>query len=231
MKKIFILVLGLFLITGCDVTSNITINKDLKVKEEVRMTGTTEFFNNYFKNLPITIVKDMLNTNNRSETLTKNGYSYIIDNKEKYPAVIATKEYQELDEFTSKTIFKEQYFTNFETITNDNLITIKATGFKPYDQDPEYYAISKFSLNIKLPFVVTDSNADSVDKSTNTYTWKINLDTKEKEIKLTFDKNKIYIYNISIYISILILIIFSVIIGVVIYKLIKKNKTNNKIYE
>ena len=195
------------------------------------MTGTTEFFSNYFKNLPITIVKDMLNTNDRSETLTKNGYSYIIDDKEKYPAVIATKKYPKLDEFTNTTIFKDQYFTNFETTTNNNLVTIKAYGFKPYDQDPEYYAISKFSLNITLPYVVTDSNADSINKETNTYSWKINLDTDEKEIKLTFDKNKIYVYNVVMYISILILIILGIIVGIVIYKAVKKNKLNNKIYE
>lgn len=231
MKKIIILLLVVFLITGCDVRTNITINKDLSVREEVRMTGTSNFFANYYKDLPITIVNDMLNTGNRKEMLTNNGYKYEINQDERYPAVIAVKNYASVDDFTEHTIFKNQYFTNFETITKENLITIKANGFKKYDQDPEYYEIEKSSINIKVPYVVTENNADSYNASTNTYTWNIDLETKDKEINLTFDKNKIYVYNLVMYISILVLIIIGIITGVIIRKLVIKSKKNNKIYD
>ncbi len=231
MKKVIILLLLVFLITGCDVRTNITINKDLVVKEEVRMTGTSDFFATYYKNLPITVVNDMLNTANRKEILTNNGYKYEINQDERYPAVIATKSYSSIKEFTEKTIFKEQYFTNFETSTKDNLVTINANGFKKYDQNPEYYAIDKCSIRIKVPFIVTESNADSYDAKTNTYIWNIELETKDKEIKITFDKNKIYVYNLVMYISIIVLIILGIILGIVIKKLVLKSKKNNKIYE
>ena len=231
MRKVILLITILFLLSGCDVRSNITINKDLSVKEEVRMTGTSSFFSVYYKDLPITVVENMLETGDRKDKLIKNGYTYTINEDERYPAVIAKKEYSSINDFVEKTIFKDQYFSNFETTNNENLITIHANGFKKYVEDPEYYEIKKFSLYIKVPYVVTDSNADSYEAATNTYIWNINEDTEDKEIKLTFDKNKIYIYNIGVYISIIILVVLGIILGLIIRMLYIKNKNNNKIVE
>ena len=229
MKKIVIILCLLFLVTGCNVTSNITINKDLSVTEEVKMTGTPEFFAIYGKNSPTTVVNDMLNSLNRKETLISNGYAYKTIKENNYPVVVATKNYSTVKDFTDKTIFKDQYFTNFETIEKDNLITLKASGFIKYDQIPDQYEIEKFALNIKVPYVVTDNNADSYDESSNTYTWEIPLETLDKEINLTFDKNKTYVYNLYIYISVGILILLVIIILAIVMNLKKKSELNNRI--
>ena len=75
MKKIFLLIPLILLITGCRVKSNITINKDLTVKETINMTETSEYFNNRYKELPLTVIKSLLTSGKREETLIKNDNS------------------------------------------------------------------------------------------------------------------------------------------------------------
>ncbi len=232
--KIILVLMITFLITGCaDVSYNLDINKDLNVNEEVFITGTSDYFNNFYKNLPITIVKEFYDDTKQIEPLKNNNYNYELKNDNvKYPGLLATKSYNSIEEYTNNTIFKGQSFSSITSNIKDNLVNINVSGFIPYNEDRTYgYNISNLIIKIKLPYVVTDSNADSIDKNTNTYTWKIDSNTTDKEIKLTFDKNKIYVYNVSIYISILILIILGIIIGIIVLKLIRKNKVNNKIYE
>lgn len=230
MKKVILLLFSLFLVTGCSVTNTVTINKDLSVKEELDMTGTSEYFNNYYKSRPINIINMMLDTGNRKETLINNGYSYVIKKESYYPSVLASKKYDTIDDYVSKTIFKEQYFNTFETYSNNNLITIKASDFIPYNPDnTEIYSITKFVYNLKVPYVVEKHNADNYDKKTNTYTWYIDKDTENKEIEITFDKDKVYVYNLVMYISMIILLILAIIVGIIVYKLVKKNQMNNQI--
>ncbi len=233
MRKIIVLILTLFFITGCDVISNVTITKDLEVQEEVLMTGTSTFFARFYKNVPLTIVKNQLEIGNREALLKNNGYQYqIVEDSKPYPLVKAVKNYSSLEEFTEKTIFKGQYFNNFEVTTNNNLITIKANEFVGlYDEEPERYDIAKFALNIKVPYVVTENNADSYNAKTNTYTWNIDRETLEKEINLTFDKNLPYVYNVVMYISIGVLILLVIIIIVIVIHYIKKSKRNNIVKE
>jgi len=230
MKKIILLLFVTFFITGCNVSSNITINKDLSVKEEVLMTGTTEYFNNYYKSTPINVINTMLETGRRREILSKNGYNYYIDKNYTYPVVVATKEYKTINDFVNKTIFKEQYFSDLIYSKNENIITIKSGDFIRYSPDDiERYDISKFSLNIKIPYVAINNNADSYNPKTNTYTWEIDKDTLDKEIILEFDQNRIYIYNLIMYISIFVLIALIVTLIIIYRNIVVKNKVNNKI--
>ena len=57
------------------------------------------------------------------------------------------------------------------------------------------------------------------------------LDNNPREMELTFDKNKIYIYNIYMYISMFILFLIVVIIIIIILKMRERNKINNKFGE
>ena len=77
MKKILFLIPMLLIITGCSVTDNITITKDLTVEEKINMAESSEFFASRYKELPITVIKSILDTGNRKNTLIENGYSYI----------------------------------------------------------------------------------------------------------------------------------------------------------
>lgn len=63
-------------------------------------------------------------------SLIKNNYSHeLVTENVTYPGVLVKKKYDTLSEYANNTIFKDQIFENVYSITNDNLITLKATVF------------------------------------------------------------------------------------------------------
>lgn len=234
MKKILILLIPFFL-TGCaSVSYNLDISKNLEIKEEVYITGTKEYFNDFYKNYPITIVKEWYQNEDILTTLNNNKYEHeLITEGVTYPQIFVKKNYNSLTEYSNNTIFKGQSFENIYIITTNELITIKASNFLPYleDEDNGRYSVSNLKINIKVPFTVTSHNANSYNKKTNTYTWIIDKNTQEKDLEITFNKNKIYVYNFAMYISIIILIIIIISIILIIRMYIKKNKYNNQIID
>ena len=229
MKKILFLIPMLLIITGCSVTDNITITKDLTVEEKINMAESSEFFASRYKELPITVIKSILDTGNRKNTLIENGYSYEIVENNAYPSVDATKKYNSLEEFANSSIFNKQLYKNITVTENNGLITLHASDIIFQDEfDQEIYTFDICSISITLPYVVEDNNANTFYKKTNTYTWNFKKD-EIRDITLTFNKNKIYVYDLARYISYLILVLVIIAIIVIIVKMYKKNKFNNQI--
>lgn len=233
MKKKILILLIPFLLTGCaSVNYELDIDKNINVSEKVKITATSDFFNIYYKNLPITIVKEFYNDSDIQNKLNSNNYKHEINQKNaKYPEVIISKEYKSLEEYSQNTIFKNQTFENIIVTTNDNLITLQTVNFKKYttDDDSDSYPVSKLAISIKSPYVVVENNADKHDKKTNAYIWLVDSSTENKEIKITFDKNKIYIYNIIMYISLFVIILIILTMIIIGFKMHKKNVINNEI--
>lgn len=233
MKKKILILLIPFLLTGCaSVNYELDIDKNINVSEKVKITATSDFFNIYYKNLPITIVKEFYNDSDIQNKLNNNNYKHEINQKNtKYPEVIVSKEYKSLEEYSQNTIFKNQVFENVIITTNDNLITLQTVNFKKYttDDDSDSYPVSKLAISIKSPYVVVENNADKHDKKTNAYIWLVDSSTENKEIKITFDKNKIYIYNIIMYISLFVIILIILTMIIIGFKMHKKNVINNEI--
>lgn len=233
MKKKILILLIPFLLTGCaSVNYELDIDKNINVSEKVKITATSDFFNIYYKNLPITIVKEFYNDSDIQNKLNSNNYKHEINQKNaKYPEVIVSKEYKSLEEYSQNTIFKNQTFENIIVTTNDNLITLQTVNFKKYttDDDSDSYPVSKLAISIKSPYVVVENNADKHDKKTNAYIWLVDSSTENKEIKITFDKNKIYIYNIIMYISLFVIILIILTMIIIGFKMHKKNVINNEI--
>lgn len=235
MKKNILIIFCCIFLTGCaSVNYNLDIQKNLSVEEKVNISATKEYFDNFYMNLPITIVRDIYENADLLAPLKNNNYKYELkkDNYP-YPSVFISKKYSNLNEYASKTIFKGQSFNEIFISSENNLITLKATDFMKYAPedssggDDDRYPVSNLSINIRVPYVVKENNADKVDKSTNTYTWNIDEETLDKEINITFDKNKIYIYGKSFYISLGIIIILIIVVLIYIIKKIKKNRKNN----
>ncbi len=234
MKKIIVLLIP-FLLTGCaSVTYNLDIEKNLTVTEKVNITGTKDYFDGYYMNLPITVVTQNYESK-FMDPIKNNNYRYELrKNNMPYPSVFVSKHYNSLKNYSQETVFKGQSFEDIVIDENDNLITIKTLGFYPYAPDDSDGSLTRFPISdllvhIKLPFIVTSNNADSVDKKTNTYTWLITSETKEKEINITFDKTRIYIYNLAMYISIGIISLLVIILIIYLLKIRRKNKDNNRI--
>ena len=191
MKKILLLVLFIFLITGCKVEYNLVINNDLSVSESVIMTGTDEFFDSFYKSSRMNVVEMFLDEGRRND-LKNNGYQYNIV-EDDTPYVVATKKYNTMEEFVNKTIFKEQYFEDLEIVKEENIVTLKNKDFIPISPDSiERYGIKTTTLKITVPYEVIENNAVSHDSDSNTYTWYINDDTEEFSLLLSYDTNKKY---------------------------------------
>lgn len=227
MKKILILIPLIFLVTGCRVNYNLEINKDLTVTEQVKMTESPDYFENRYKELPKTVIDSILNSGSRKQILLDNDYDISDTKMNSYPAILATKTYNSLENYSKNTIFKDEFFKSFNIKENDNQITFEATDLVEYDsENVDLYDVAGCTISIKVPFVVTNSNADKHNRVTNTYTWTLSSENP-KEIKITFAKNKLYVYNILTYISIFIIIVIILVIFIVVLRMNKKNKMNN----
>ena len=181
----------IFIITGCKVEYKLKINDDLTVQESVTMTGTDEFFNNYYKSSRLNVINMLLN-DERKKQLTENGYQYEIV-EQTTPYVLATKKYNNIEEFSSKTIFFNQYFENLEVVNDEGIISIKTQDFIPINPDfIERYDIKTTKIEITVPFKVVSSNATRFDAKTNTYTWYISDETTDFSLDLSYNSNMMY---------------------------------------
>ena len=96
------------------------------------------------------------------------------------------------------------------------------------ENSSDKYIVDEAVVHVKLPFRVLSNNADSVNRKTNTYTWRIHKDTDYKKIYLEFDVtkkpieyDKVFIYLVSS--------VFVVVITLLIIYFFKKKKSSNEI--
>ena len=130
MKKVLLLIGCIFLFTGCKVEYNLVINNDLKVYEEVKMTGTDEFFDSYYKSSRINVL-NMVFDDSRKEELKNLGYKYeIVEGITPY--VLANKTYNNISDFSNNTIFASQYFEKIDVFDNNGVISLEE-----FLQEPE----------------------------------------------------------------------------------------------
>lgn len=228
MKKIFLITVLIFLLTGCQVDYNLTIDKNLEVLEEVNMTGTNEFFSTYSKTSKINVIK-MLFDDYSKNLLVNNNYNYEFvepQKKEENPYLLASKKYNNLKDYSDNTIFYQQFFEDIKYSENGNLIRIETVGFNPNDpENPDRYNIHKLTIKIKSNYIVTDHNASKVNEDTNTYYYEINEDTEDFSLKFEFDKTKEFNPYLKTYLRIGICVLIIILTWTIIYYY---NKRTNK---
>lgn len=235
MKKIFSSLFIVLLITGCSANYNLTIESSLNVNENINIIGDDRFKidGNYTVD---TMYDTILNT--YSENVDKNKISNIekyLDNNNL--SIKLNNNYTNLDELSKSYYFSLIYPNNLKVTTDENIVTLNTDNnmnnlwvfMTDMEDDP---LIKQLNINIKVPYVVTNNNADKVDEKNNIYTWEYNFQTTNKIISISFDKNNLHVVeNKSIKILIYILIFLAIIgIGYLIYKKSQKIKNkNNKI--
>ena len=132
MKKIGLLVISLLLITGCSVQYNLKINEDLTIVEEASLTGTEEFFANYYKTTKKNVIKDSLEL--YQDILKENNYSYeLIDSSTPYVKV--NKKYNNIMDYTKNSILFNDYFDEVKYTENGNIKKIETVGFNENNPD------------------------------------------------------------------------------------------------
>ena len=221
MKRIIVLLLTIFLITGCKVNYNLVINEDLTLTEEANLTGTSEFFNNYYKTTKKNVLKSLLEI--YQDNLNDNNYNYELKD-DNVPYVLVSKKYNSIDEYTKNSILFNGYFDEVKYTVDGNIKKIETVGFNPNESDnPDRFDIKSLNISIKCPYVVKNHNAVKVDESTNTFFFE--LDNEHEKILFEFDSSSKFNPNKNLIRTIIICILAIIATWITVYYL---NKKNNK---
>ena len=228
-KKIIILFLIVFLVCGCNVDYNLTINKD-------NISETATFYlDKTAKNKEIFDKNSKLNeTSNYGEEEILNYYSvktretnnyYQLDYKYKYTHIKNDvnvmekrknlKEYSYLSQCYSNPNFEED--NTYITIDTDKKFNCLYNNIKP--------GIDSVTINIKTNLKVVDNNADKVNG--NTYIWNINKSNyQNKPVFIKIDKVSNYNFNSKLVFFFSIVLVVLLIVFIVLFLKHKQNKIN-----
>lgn len=186
MKKIILLVISLLLVTGCAVKYNVVINEDLTLTEEAKLTGTSSFFDNYYKTTKTNVLKSMIDI--YKDILDENKYTYELK-EDTIPYVLVNKKYDNVSEYTNNSILFNGYFDEVKYTEDGNIKRIETMGYMPNDPDnPDRFNIKELEISITCPYKVTNNNAKNYNKETNTFYYELN--SESDKILLEYDVSK-----------------------------------------
>lgn len=228
-KKIIFFSFILFL-TGCSVNYKLTINKDSTINEKVvakENTNRMKSKTNLDEKQSVTFLTNIYNRNKSDfKTSTKSdGYN---------TEVTAFLSYDSIEKYRDN--FSTDIIKKVKVNRDGDIVTLTAKQSVKLDSNASRSLIyDDITVQIEVPFVVIDNNADQVNG--NTYTWYIKKDKDIKTIRIKYKdkeiKNSIKINVKNKDINIKYEVIFSVVIvlslGLIFIILNHKNKKNNRI--
>ena len=220
--KILVLICGMFLLSGCSVEYNLTINKNT-MEEDI---------NAIFDKATESELASRMEPIRRSAYYnydTRENEYYIFNKREDDNNIILSYNY----EYTGNNLYKSEaasrcYYKRIVNVTDEN-ITINTDNqvaclFKDGERE-----IDDITVNIRTDLIVLENNADEVND--NVYTWYINdqnYTNKPIYIKIEKDFQKESIVSQVIPIIIIVLVVIG--IGILIYfRVQKKHMKNNQI--
>ena len=185
MKKILILVMFVFLITGCEATYNLSIN-NFGLNEELQVGTNTEILETYDGDNLVNVL-NKYNNNNISVYYDDTDTYYKADNYQNNNIYgLKLNHNFRVNEYYRSSMVKKA-FKEFNIAVNDDIITMKTSDkcllFDEYDN------LSSLQINIETSYDIVYSNADYV--SGNTYSWFINRGNyKSHGISIIYDTEK-----------------------------------------
>ena len=226
-KKIIFFSL-IFILSGCSVEYNLTINEDSTINEKVVATEKTKRMESLTRlkgDQAVTYLYDMFKRPNEDIKISSREDEY-----NTYATAITS--HDSIDEYVSK--FSSDVFENVKIEKNNGQIKFDAKQSKLLGGSLSYSLVyDDITVNVKIPFKVIDHNADSVKG--NIYTWKINKDQDYKNINFTYEegskKDKVNVkvnkktYNINY--GIIVAGVMILLISVIVLFVYVKNKKNN----
>ena len=189
MRKTFILLISMLLLTGCKATANVSIDKDY-VKETVSVTGNDTSEYNEMKNwggFPVPLYFD--------QSLQAPLW---MPNREKEAGVLY---YDVVTNDSNKTIVASANFSRKEH-SRSSLVRRCFKLYNVIDEEEKTIfstskglicALNNFDVVVQTPYLVINNNASKVDSDTNTYTWNVNkTNAKNISVYLEVDFSKKY---------------------------------------
>ena len=223
-KKILLFILCFFLVTGCDVKYDLTIDNDsydeIVTLSFLKSQNTYDDVSNYLEDeIPISY--------NPSEGVY---YDSKIEEDDNYYNLIYNYKH-DINSFT-QSYFVSNCYPDFNVESNDKQIVLSSgSQFTCFEGDDGLSADS-VEINITTNLEVLDNNADRVNG--NTYTWNINESNyNNKPIEMTLQKSfeieDVVPQNEASNLSFIIVIAISVVALVVFVFVKHKARKNNNI--
>lgn len=221
-RKFLLLIISVFLLSGCSAEYNLTINEDT-MEEDINAIFDKARESEYASNM-----EQIRRTAYYNFDTRENEY-YTFNKREDDNNIILNYNY----EYTGNNLYKSEaasrcYYKRIVNVTDEN-ITINTDNqvaclFKDGERE-----IDDITVNIRTDLIVLENNADEVND--NVYTWYINdqnYTNKPIYIKIEKDFQKESIVSQVIPIIIIVLVVIG--IGILIYfRVQKKHMKNNQI--
>ena len=235
--KCLIIILALFLISGCSITSNVKVDQYGKVSEKVVFSELTSNLGST-KQIARKAIESTIN--NYSKALDLRGYSYSISDNTEMNKVTFNNKFKNICEYIENTVFTQYLYKHIQCNETSDYYEIKnVTEHIDYCSDcSDWPRLNDVKLNISLPVSALENDADEV--SNNTYTWKFDeytpsnktiylkiskKDIKKSEIKL---KQKISAQKkIRTFIKLSVVLILIIVVILIIRYFAKKHGKNN----
>ncbi len=227
MKKCFLIIICLLLLTGCNASIKNVVNNDGTVLETVEIS---EYINNVFleDQTPQELADDLLSV--YSDTLDEEGYSYSSSVTDSKIIVTLTKEFSDICDYFNNSLFIETSSNNLSCVSKDTNYQIEGdiNYFICKDDCMEPPEVDNATLTINFQEDPISSNANSINE--NSYTWNFNS-TSDTKLELTV-KNNVPILNnmikntspITWVVVGLVAVCIFILIGFILYKKYKSNK-------
>ncbi len=227
MKKCFLLIICLLLLTGCNASMTNSVNNDGTVLETVEIS---EYISNVYleAQTPQELANDLLSV--YSDTLDEEGYSYSSSVTDSEIIVTLTKEFSDICSYFNNSLFVKTSSNNLSCVNKDGNYEIEGdiSYFICGDDCMEPPSIDNATLIIDLNKEPISSNANTVNE--NSYTWNFDSSSDTK-LELTVKNNdpilNSMVKSVSpvtwVIVGLVIVCIF-VLIGFILYKKYKSNR-------
>lgn len=182
--RLLLLLVIVVMLSGCTVTSNIKINPNGSVNESVSILNSNKIFGS--KENAEEVYNRMLQEN--LQILTFKEYDYNFKSEDNMSGGEFNKKYDNLCDYFGNSAFNQYVYKYMDCKETDEYYEIKnATDQIPYCEEcSDWPALGDITLNIILPISATEQNADEINN--NTYTWKYDKSTTNKNFYLKVSK-------------------------------------------
>ncbi len=227
MKKFFLFIVCLLLLTGCSASITNSVNNDGTVLETVEIS---EYISNvnFEDQTSQELADDLLSV--YSDTLDEEGYKYSSSVTDSEIIVTLTKEFSDICSYFNNSLFVKTSSNNLSCVNKNGNYEIEGniSYFICGDDCMEPPSIDNATLTIDLNKEPISSNANTVSK--NSYTWNFDSSSDTK-LELTVKNNdpilNSMVKNISpttwVIVGLVIVFIF-LLIGFILYKKYKNNR-------
>ncbi len=188
MKKLFLIITSMLLLSGCEVSYRLSIDENMIIEEEILIQEENSTIRKFTLNID-TFLNDQINFHSDNDR-----YKYY--NIDKYrnnfeSGVVANATYIDFNQYKKLNTIYKHFFTDMSFDVEENIVMLNFASREINnlltETDLESAVFGSASISIDVPFKVLVNNADHVDLETNTYTWEYDKENQEKDIILHFD--------------------------------------------